>query len=93
VGEASVRAWEVIEQKRKFWHKVLSEEGMWSTLVQTFNVFDWLSFFSDFTLSDTLFSTLVSSLLLGIQPIDLEPWNLCWDIEVRLLVLRPHSCA
>jgi len=82
VGEASVRAWEVIEQKRKYWHKVLSEEGMWSTLVQTFNVFDWLSFFSDFTLSDTLFSTLVSSLLLGIQPIDLEPWNLCWDIEL-----------
>jgi len=82
LGEASVRAWEVIEQKRKYWHKVLSEDAMWSTLVQTYNVFDWLSYFSDITLSDTLFSSLVSSLLLDIPLIDLEPWNLNWDIEL-----------
>lgn len=85
MGEASVRAWGIIRQKLSYWSKALSEDAMWSTLAQTFNVFDWLSFFSDITLSDTLFSSLVSSFLLDINLLDLEPWNLNWTIELPTL--------
>ncbi|MHC1593721.1 MAG: hypothetical protein ACXQT2_00185 [Methanotrichaceae archaeon] len=78
----SVEAWKIIEQKRKYWYKTLSDDATWSILAQSYNVFDWLSFFSDITLSDTLWSSLVSWLLLGIPFTDLEPWNLLWRVEL-----------
>ena len=82
MGEASREAWEIIEQKRKYWHKALSEDAMWSVLTQSYNIFDWLSTFSDMTLSDTLWSSLVSAILLGIPLKEVVPWNLVWDIEL-----------
>lgn len=82
MGEASREAWKIIEQKRKYWHKALSEDAMWSVLTQSYNIFDWLSTFSDMTLSDTLWSSLISAILLGIPLKEVVPWNLVWDIEL-----------
>jgi len=82
MGVASRKAWEIIKQKQMYWSKVLSEDSLWATLGQTFNVLDWASFFGDWVLSDTLWSSLVSSLLLDIPMIDIVPINIIWDIEL-----------
>ena len=84
MGMASREAWKIIEEKRKYWYKTLSTDAMWSVLGQSINIFDWLSFFSDYTLSDTLFSSLVSMLLLDIPPIDIVPWNVNFVVELPL---------
>ncbi len=82
MAEASREAWKIIEQKRKYWAKTLSNDAIWSNLLSSIEIFDWLSFFGDITLSDTLFSSLIAMLLYDIPLIDLVPWNLDWVLEL-----------
>jgi len=82
MGMASIEAHEILKQKQDYWIKILSDEGAWTTLSLLFNEFDWLSYFSDWVLSDTLWSSLVSMLLLSLPALDIEPINLVWDIEL-----------
>ena len=85
MGVASQEAWKVISQKRKHWAQTLSDDSVWSNLTSMFDLFDWLSFLGDITLSDILFSSLISALLLDIPLADLTPWSLDWKIELPSL--------
>jgi len=82
VGALSREAWRLLDQKRRYWHKALSDDAAWAIYGQTFNVFDWLRDYSDQVVSDTLLSTLVSLFLLGIPISEVEPWNLLWSVEL-----------
>jgi len=82
MGAASWEAYKVIKEKRKYWYKTLSNEAIGSTLLSTIGIFDWLSFFGDITLSDTIFTSLVSMLLYDIPLIELSAWNIDWRIEL-----------
>ena len=85
MGEASVQAWKIIREKMKYWSKVLSDDAMLGVLDSTLDIFDWLSFFSDWQLSDTLFSSLVSYFLLDINLKDIAPINLDFEVELPSL--------
>jgi len=82
MGISSRAVHKIIEQKRKYWYKTLSDEAMWTILAQSYNVFDWLSFYSDWVISDTVWSSLVLSLLLDLSLTDIVPLNLLWDIQL-----------
>ncbi len=82
MGEASVEAWKVVAAKQKYWSKTLSDDAMFWNYDAMFDVFDWLSTFGDWVLSDTLWSSLVLSLLLDFKLTDIVPDNLLWLIEL-----------
>jgi len=82
MGVASREVWEVLETKRKYWCKALSESAWGTNLWVMFNIFDHFSFWIDFTLSDTLLSSLLSLLFFDIPLIDVVPWGLAWNVEV-----------
>jgi hypothetical protein len=82
MGASQLEAEKVAEQKLKYWVKVLSEDAIDANTWRMFDTFDWASFWSDWILSDTLFSTLVSMLLFDIPLSDVVPWLLNWGIEL-----------
>lgn len=82
MGVASQEAWKIIEEKRKYWYKTLSQDSIWHMFNVSFNIFDWLSIISDLTIFDTLWSSLISTLLLGLSFDDILTWNLLWEIEL-----------
>jgi len=72
---------DIVKQKQKFGVKVLSEDGSMLSMFGLSDIFDLATFFGEWALSDTLFSSLVSTLLFDIPMIDIAPSNLVWDIE------------
>ncbi|PNV81836.1 MAG: hypothetical protein C0179_00680 [Fervidicoccus sp.] len=82
MGMASQQAWEILERKKAYWSKALSNDAVFSNLFSTLEIFDWLTFFSDTVLSDTLFSSLISAVMFGISLDEIEPWNILYSIEL-----------
>ena len=82
MGAAQREAERVAEQKLSYWAKSLSDEALEANTWRMFDTFDWGSFWSDWVLSDTLFSSLVSMLLFDIPLSDVVPWLLNWEIEL-----------
>jgi len=82
-------AWQIIEQvmreKLKYYQNTLTDDAIWSNLGITFDMFDLASFLADFTLSDTLFSSLMSYFLFDLNLNDIVPINLNWEIELPTL--------
>lgn len=85
MGAAQREAERVAEQKLSYWAKSLSEEALEANTWRTFDTFDWGSFWGDWILSDTLFSSLVAMLLFDIPLSDITPWLLNWEIELPSL--------
>jgi len=79
-------AWQIIEQiqqqKINYYQKTLTDEAIWGNLLTTIDIFDMASFLSDFTLSDTLFSSLMSYFIFDLNFNDIVPVNLNWEIEL-----------
>jgi len=71
----------IVTQKQKYAIKTLSEDGSLISMFNISDIFDLVTFFAEWNLSDTLFSSLVSSLLFDIPMIDIVPSNLLWNIE------------
>lgn len=82
MGFASKEAWALLDAKRKYWSKVLSSDAWDTNLNIMFNIFDLFSFYIDFTLSDTLLSSLLSLIFFDIPLNDIIPWNLAWNVEL-----------
>jgi len=82
MGASQLEAERVAEQKLKYWLKSLSEEAIDAVTWRMFDTFDWGTFWSDWVLSDTLFSSLVSMLLFDIPLSDIVPWTLVWGVEL-----------
>jgi len=82
VGASQIEAELVLEQKLKYWLKTLSEDAIDMNTWRAFDTFDWATFWSDWVLSDTLFSSLVSMLLFDIPPSEIVPWTLVWGVEL-----------
>ena len=82
MGASQLEAERVAEQKLKYWTKSLSEDAIDSNTWRMFDTFDLGSFWGDWVLSDTLFSSLVSMLLFDIPLSDITPWLLNWEIEL-----------
>lgn len=72
----------MVSQKLKYARKSLSEQSAATTHFTVVDLFDTLSFSFDFTLSDTIFSSLLSSVLLGIPLSEVVPVVL--DFEFTL---------
>jgi len=82
MGLASQKAWEIIQRKRKYFHKTLSEDAWNTNLDVMYNVFDHFSFWIDYTLSDTLLSSFIITLHYDIPIKDIVSWLLAWNIEL-----------
>jgi len=82
MGASQLEAERVAEQKIKYWIKSLSEDAIDTNTWRMFDTFDLGSFWGDWVLSDTLFSSLVSMLLFDIPLSDVVPWTLNWEIEL-----------
>jgi len=85
-----------MQEKTKYWSKVLSDDAIWTLIQRTYTTYDLIGFLGDWILSDTLWSSLVLSLLLDIKLDEIIPINLLWDIElpspeefVRGVLLKP----
>jgi len=75
----------LIQQKQDYWVKTLSESAIDAMLDRVFSLHDYAAFWSDWVLSDTLFSTLLSLFYLDIPLSDVVPWLLNWSIELPSL--------
>jgi hypothetical protein len=82
VGASSEIAREVLERKEKYWAKALSTDAVWDVTSSAASVFDEVTFLADTTLSDSLFSSLVSDIVLGIPLSEIEPWNVDWRTQL-----------
>jgi len=82
-------AWAIIrqlrQQKLNYYQNTLTEDAIWTNLSLTYDLFDFVSFLADFTLSDTLFSSLMSSFLFDIPLTEIVPINMNWRIELPTL--------
>jgi len=99
-------AWEIIrqlrQQKLSYYQNTLTDDAIWDNLSSSYDIFDFASFMADFTLSDTLFSSLMSYFLFDISLTEIVPINLQWDIELPtidqflqgvLIVLEPLNLS
>jgi len=82
LGWAQREAESVLRAKLKYWGKVLSEEAFETNFWNMIDVHDYLSFYGDFVLSDTLFSSLLSLLFFDLPLTEIVPWTLTWDVEL-----------
>ncbi|MGC9012410.1 hypothetical protein, partial [Thermogladius sp.] len=82
MGASSILAWQLLARKEKYWAKTLSDDALWDNTAGALGVFDWLRWFSDITLSDTIFSSLISLINFGIPPTEIEPWNVVYEVEL-----------
>jgi len=82
MGASQKEAEKVLEAKRKYFEKVLSDEAIDSNIFRMYSIFDLVSFWGDYVLSDTLFSSLISLLFFDIPLSEVVPWTLTWDIEL-----------
>ncbi|MEM2409469.1 MAG: hypothetical protein QXF87_03070 [Thermofilaceae archaeon] len=82
MGASQREAERVLEAKRRYWLKALSEDAIDSNFWRMFNVYDLACFYGDWTLSDTLWSSLIVSLLFDIPLSDVVPWLLNWELEL-----------
>lgn len=85
MGVASQEAWEILKRKEAYWQNALSDDAVSNNVISLVSIFDDLSFTADILLSDSLFSSLVSFINLGIPLSDIEPWNIAWNIELPSL--------
>jgi len=72
----------LVKLKIKYGVKVITQQGQLNTLGSITDNFDQFNFLSDFTISDTLFSSLVSSFLLGIGLNEIIPDNLNFVVQL-----------
>ena len=79
---ASDKAREIVWQKLAYAYKTLSQQAIEQNFFTMFDVFDYTSFFGDWVISDTLFSSLITSLLFDIPLSDVVPWSLVWEVEL-----------
>lgn len=79
---ASDIARKIVWQKLSYAQKTLSNDAIFQNYFTISDVFDLASFFGDFVLSDTLFSSLMSAMLFDINPSEISPWSLAWDVEL-----------
>jgi len=68
--------------KLRYWQKALSEDAIDACAARAADTFELARFRSDWVLSDTLLSTLTSTLLFDVPPSELVPWLLAWEVEV-----------
>jgi len=73
---------QITQQKIKNGNKVLTEQGILNMQLNFANLFDTYSFLSDLQISDTLFSSLISSLLYGINLNNIIPDNITFEVEL-----------
>ncbi|MEM1908170.1 MAG: hypothetical protein QXT79_02235 [Thermofilaceae archaeon] len=71
----------VLEAKRAYWSKVLSEEAIDINFWRGFDVYDIALTSGDWTMSDTLWSSLILSVLYDIPVSDIVPWQLSWEVK------------
>jgi len=73
---------QVLQQKLNYYQKTLTDDAIYQNLSTMYDVFDLTSFFTDITLSDTLFSSLMSYFMFDLNLNDIIPINLNWEIEL-----------
>jgi len=82
VGMAQREAQKVLEAKRKYFEKALSDTAIEVNFLTSLRNIDETRFRSDITLSDTLFSSLLSIYFFGIPLSDTTPWVLTFTPEL-----------
>ncbi len=82
MGASQREAQEILEAKRKYFQKALSDDAIERNIWRSFDIFDYASFWGDWVLSDTLFSSIIGLVLFDFPLGDIVPWNLNWEIEL-----------
>lgn len=73
---------QITQQKIKYGEKVLTQNAILNVQLSLANTFNIYSFLSDLQISSTLFSSFMSSFLLGINLNDILPDNLNFQVEL-----------
>ncbi len=82
MGASQREAQKILEAKRKYFQKALSDDAIDQNVWRSFGIFDYATFWGDWVLSDTLFSSLIGLLLFDLPLADIVPWNLGWEVEL-----------
>jgi hypothetical protein len=67
---------DIASQKRKYHAKVLSVDGEWDMFLRSFQLYDFILDISNLLIPEFYFASLSTSLLFGMDPSDIEPFNL-----------------
>jgi len=67
---------DIASQKRKYHAKVLSVDGEWDIFMRGFQLYDFMIDLSNLLIPEFYFASLSTSLLFGVDPSDIEPFNL-----------------
>jgi hypothetical protein len=82
VGLSQREAERVLEQKLKLTQKSFTDDAIDQNFFKLLDVHEWATFEGEATLSDTLFTSLVATLLYGIPLADVVPWQQLFRTEL-----------
>jgi len=101
LSNLSLVAKEVLVQKYNYWRNTLSQSAIEENLFNIYSVIDLIGFYFDATIFDSVFSSIIMGISLGIPLTDIPVFNLCFNIELptpedfargKLLDVQPVSC-
>jgi len=73
------------ERKLKWGLKVAREEAIDANFFRMFDAYAPAAFASEYTMMDTLFSSLYAAVFYGIPLAEVAPWQLLWEVELPSL--------
>ena len=73
---------QILNEKLMYHSKALSQDAISINLFNIIDTFDILSFDFELVTFDSIFSSLIASLLFGIDPSEISVFNLCYDVQL-----------
>lgn len=72
----------ILEQKEKYWNKVLSQEAIEENIFTMLSLIDYYRLQYDLTVFDSVYSTIFMSLTYRVPLGEFSTLNLCYDVEL-----------
>jgi len=82
MGENSVVAWKILDEKRKYFNKVSSQSALEDNIFNFFLFADNISLNYEFVIFDSIFTSLLAIVFLNIDPHNIPIFNMCCDVEL-----------
>jgi len=101
LSNLSKLAKDILTQKYNYWRKALSQDAIENNFFNIYSTIDFIDFSFDATIFDSVFSSLVMGLSLGVPLTEIPVFNMCFNISMpspeefakgKLLDVQPYSC-
>jgi len=72
----------ILEQKEKYWRKLLSQEAVEENIITALTMIDYYRLLYDLTIFDSIYSTIFMSLTFRVPLGEFSTLKLCYDVEL-----------